>query len=198
MVKENTRYRALIYNQFGCFDTATVQVNVLKLPKADAGPDLKMLRDRPIPLKPTISGTNVSFSWSPTSYMSNPSALAPTVNPPSDFKYRLTVSSNVGCGSSTDEMEVKVFERIKIPNTFTPNGDGYNDVWEIDLLPLFESSVLEVYNTAGQLVLRSIGYSKAWDGTRNGKPVPAGTYYYVVDLKVPKAEKLTGYITIIR
>lgn len=173
-------------------------MNVLKLPRADAGPDLKMLRDRPIQLKPSISGTSVSHSWSPTNYMANPTAVSPTVNPPSDVRYRLTVSSNVGCGISTDEMEVKVFDRIRIPNTFTPNGDGYNDVWEIDLLPIFESSVLEVYNTAGQLVHRSIGYSRAWDGRRNGNPVPAGTYYYVVDLKIPKAEKLTGYITIIR
>lgn len=195
---ESKRYKAIIFNQFGCYDTASVQVNVLKLPKADAGPDIKMLRDRPIPLKSSVSGTNVSFSWSPTTYMTNPTAAAPTVNPPSDMRYRLTVSSNVGCGISTDEVEVKVFERIRIPNTFTPNGDGYNDVWEIDLLPIFESSVLEVYNTAGQLVHRSIGYAKAWDGTRNGNPVPAGTYYYVVDLKLPKTEKLTGYITIIR
>jgi gliding motility-associated-like protein len=197
-VRENSRYKAIIFNQFGCFDTASVSVNVLRLPKADAGPDLKMLRDRPIQIKSSISGTSVSYSWSPTTYMANPTAPSPTVNPPSDFRYRLTVSSNVGCGSSTDEMEVKVFERIKIPNTFTPNGDGYNDVWEIDLLPIFESSVLEVYNTAGQLVHRSIGYAKAWDGTRNGNPVPAGTYYYAIDLKIPKAEKLSGYITIIR
>jgi gliding motility-associated-like protein len=175
-----------------------VQVKVLKLPRADAGPDLKMLRDRPIQLQSSISGTNVSYSWSPPTYITDPTAVSPTVNPPSDIRYRLTVSSNVGCGSSTDDMEVKVFERIRIPNTFTPNGDGYNDVWEIDLLPTFESSVLEVYNTAGQLVHRTKGYAKAWDGTRNGKPVPAGTYYYVVDLKIPQTEKLTGYITIIR
>jgi gliding motility-associated-like protein len=130
--------------------------------------------------------------------MQDPSAVAPFVNPPSDFRYRLTVTSNAGCGTSTDEMEVKVFETIKIPNTFTPNGDGYNDVWQIDLLDQFESSVLEVYNTAGQLVHRNIGYSQAWDGTRNGNPLPAGTYYYAIDFKLPGYAKLAGYITIIR
>jgi gliding motility-associated-like protein len=197
-IKESTRYKAIIFNQFNCFDTATVQVNVLKLPKADAGPDIKMLRDRPMALRPSISGTNVSYSWTPTTYMINPTALAPSVNPPSDTRYRLTVSSNVGCGISTDEVEVKVYERLKIPNTFTPNGDGYNDVWEIDLLPNFDQSVLEVYNTAGQLVHRNVGYSKPWDGTRNGAKLPAGTYYYVIDLKASKTDKITGYITIIR
>jgi gliding motility-associated-like protein len=149
-------------------------------------------------LRPSISGTNVSYSWTPTTYMTNPTALAPSVNPPSDTRYRLTVSSNVGCGISTDEVEVKVYDRLKIPNTFTPNGDGYNDVWEIDLLPNFDQSVLEVYNTAGQLVHRNVGYSKPWDGTRNGAKLPAGTYYYVIDLKASKTDKITGYITIIR
>ena len=197
-IKESTRYKAIIFNQFNCFDTANVQVNVLKLPKADAGPDIKMLRDRPMALRPSISGTNVSYSWTPTTYMTNPTALAPSVNPPSDTRYRLTVSSNVGCGISTDEVEVKVYDRLKIPNTFTPNGDGYNDVWEIDLLPNFDQSVLEVYNTAGQLVHRNVGYSKPWDGTRNGAKLPAGTYYYVIDLKASKTDKITGYITIIR
>jgi gliding motility-associated-like protein len=127
----------------------------------------------------------------------NQSAQAPTVNPPVDTRYRLTVRSNDGCGTSSDETQVLVFEKIKVPNTFTPNGDGYNDVWQIDLLDLFENSITEVYNTAGQLVHRSVGYSKPWDGTRNGKRLPAGTYYYLIDLKT-NADRLTGYVTIIR
>jgi gliding motility-associated-like protein len=94
-------------------------------------------------------------------------------------------------------VNVLVFETIKVPNTFTPNGDGYNDTWQIDLLDLFDESLTEVYNTAGQLVYRDIGHGKPWDGTRNGKPVPAGTYYYVIDLKT-NADKLRGYVTIIR
>jgi gliding motility-associated-like protein len=130
--------------------------------------------------------------------MQNPTAVRPTVNPPSDRAYRLEVISNVGCGSSMDETLVKVFETVKVPNTFTPNGDGFNDFWEIELLPIFDNCVLEVYNTAGQIVYRSIGYSKPWDGTRNGSQLPAGTYYYVIDLKVQNASRLSGYITIIR
>ncbi|NJO24807.1 MAG: gliding motility-associated C-terminal domain-containing protein [Bacteroidia bacterium] len=84
-----------------------------------------------------------------------------------------------------------------VPNTFTPNGDGYNDRWEIELLDIFTEAVIEVYNTSGQRVYRSIGYNKAWDGTQNGKPLPTGTYYYVINLKV-NADPLTGYVTIWR
>jgi gliding motility-associated-like protein len=193
----DTSYKVIIFNQFGCFDTASVHIRVLKAPKADAGPDMKMLVGRPIRLKSSVQGSNVSFSWSPTTDIVNQSAQAPTVNPPVDTRYRLTVRSNDGCGTSSDETQVLVFEKIKVPNTFTPNGDGYNDVWQIDLLDLFENSITEVYNTAGQLVHRSVGYSKPWDGTRNGKRLPAGTYYYLIDLKT-NADRLTGYVTIIR
>jgi gliding motility-associated-like protein len=193
----DTSFKVIIFNQFGCFDTASVHIRVLKAPKADAGPDMKMLVGRPIRLKSSVQGSNVSFSWSPPTDMVNQSAQAPTVNPPVDTRYRLTVRSNDGCGTSSDETQVLVFEKIKVPNTFTPNGDGYNDVWQIDLLDLFENAITEVYNTAGQLVHRSVGYSNPWDGTRNGKRLPAGTYYYVIDLKT-NADRLTGYVTIIR
>jgi gliding motility-associated-like protein len=194
---ENTRYKIIATNPFGCFDTAWVQVNVLKLPKADAGPDIRMLRGRPVKLKSSVTGTDVSFTWSPVTDMANPGVAAPLVNPQNDTRYRLTVTSNSGCGISSDEVNVMVLDRIRVPNTFTPNGDGYNDNWQIDLLDLFENSVTEVFNPAGQRVYRDIGHGKPWDGTSNGKPLPAGTYYYVIDLKT-NADRLTGFVTLLR
>jgi gliding motility-associated-like protein len=56
---------------------------------------------------------------------------------------------------------------------------------------------VEVYNTAGQLVFRSVGYNQPWDGTMNGRPLPAGTYYYVVDAKNGRP-KVAGYVTLIK
>jgi gliding motility-associated-like protein len=57
--------------------------------------------------------------------------------------------------------------------------------------------VIEVYSATQQLVFRNVGYTKPWDGTVNGRPAPAGTYYYVVDTK-NKRGKLAGFVTIIR
>ena len=57
--------------------------------------------------------------------------------------------------------------------------------------------MIEVYNTTGQLIFRSIGYNNPWDGTMNGKQLPVGTYYYVVDPKNGRS-KIPGYVTIIR
>ncbi len=86
---------------------------------------------------------------------------------------------------------------ISIPNTFTPNGDGVNDLWDITALQGYPTCTVNIYNRYGTLVYNSIGYPKAWDGNYNGNALPIGTYYYIIDLKNGK-KKLTGPITILR
>ena len=196
-------YKLLVLNAYNCYDTARVRVNVWKLPKANAGPDLQTITGYPIQLRGSASGTNISHVWSPAQNMNFPGDLRPivTLTPtsfPQTYNFRLDVSSNFGCGTSGDEMTVTVYETVKVPNTFTPNGDGYNDTWDIELLKNFTEASVEVYNTAGSLVYKSNGYSQPWDGKRNGQVVPAGTYYYTIDLKVLNAKKLVGYVTVFK
>ncbi|MFD3002428.1 gliding motility-associated C-terminal domain-containing protein [Pontibacter toksunensis] len=72
---------------------------------------------------------------------------------------------------------------IEIPNGFTPNGDRMNDTWEIkNLARLYPRCRVTVYNRWGSLVFESMGYNKEWDGTYNGKKLPVGTYYCIVEL----------------
>ncbi len=198
-VSASTRYFATVSNPVGCTDTGSVMVNVYKMAKANAGPDLKILSGNSVELKGTVSGSDVTYIWTPSTHMNDPTLLNPLVSPPSDMRFRLTATSHSGCNNTAfDEVEVNVFDFKKIPNTFTPNGDGYNDVWQVDQLRSFEGCITEVYSAAGQLMHRDVGYSKPWDGTRNGRPLPAGTYYYAIDLKLEGFPKLAGYITIIR
>ncbi|HEY8783663.1 MAG TPA: gliding motility-associated C-terminal domain-containing protein [Mucilaginibacter sp.] len=86
---------------------------------------------------------------------------------------------------------------IIIPNTFTPNGDGINDLWNITDLQDFPDCRITVFNRYGGVVYNSIGYPKPWNGTYNGSTLPAGTYYYIIDLKNGR-KKLTGPVTILR
>ena len=57
--------------------------------------------------------------------------------------------------------------------------------------------MIEVYNTAGAMVYRSVGYSTPWDVKWKGQPLPAGTYYYVMDPKNGR-KRISGYVTILR
>jgi gliding motility-associated-like protein len=93
---------------------------------------------------------------------------------------------------------VKEPEGLKIPNTFTPNGDGVNDTWKITWLAnKYPNCLLNIYNRNGLIVFSSRGYASEWDGTYNNVAVPVGTYYYLIN---PNNNKpvMSGYLVIIR
>lgn len=86
---------------------------------------------------------------------------------------------------------------ISIPNTFTPNGDGINDLWNITALAYYPDCTLNVYSRYGSVVYKSVGYGTPWDGTSGGRALPVGTYYYILDLKNGK-KPISGAITILK
>ena len=196
--KDSTIYKVVTFNNNGCFDTASVRVNVWKKPIANAGPDRKTRQGYPVTIVGSIKGTSINYFWTPSIAVENPSALKTQVNPLQSTTYTLHAISTNGCGEDTDNMFVKVYDKVLVPNAFSPNGDGINDTWIIEPLEFFIESVTSVYNRYGQLIFSSKGYPKPWDGTRNGVPVPVGTYYYVIDLKTNKEPLLTGSILVIR
>jgi gliding motility-associated-like protein len=67
-------------------------------------------------------------------------------------------------------------------NVITPNGDGRNDVLSFDDLSDFSSVELYVFNSWGQTVFESTAYNNDWGGTRDGKALPAGSYFYILKL----------------
>jgi gliding motility-associated-like protein len=87
---------------------------------------------------------------------------------------------------------------IKIYNTFTPNGDGTNDQWVINDLQYYANCTVDIYNRYGQQIYFSRGYNRPWDGTYKGSPVPAGSYYYVINPNDGTATKFAGYLMVIR
>ncbi len=100
-------------------------------------------------------------------------------------KYTVTVTDAHNCPMSvTKEVRIPINGCISIPNAFTPNGDNYNDVWEIENYYLYPDIEVLVYNKDGHVVFESIGYHESWNGTYNntGNNSPSGTYYYVVNL----------------
>ncbi len=86
---------------------------------------------------------------------------------------------------------------LSIPNTFTPNGDGINDTWEIKYLDYYPKSTVNIFNRWGQKLYSSVGYSIPWDGKYNGQVLPVGTYYYMIDPKNGQPV-ISGWVAIIR
>lgn len=150
---------------------------------------LEVLFDAPVPPNPT-------YAWTPTTGLSNPNIGNPIANPDETTTYTVTINSGSSCQEVID-VTVTVIVDLRIPNVFTPNGDGVNDTWLINQLDQFPNSLVKVYNRWGSLVFESKGYITPWDGTYNGKKVPTGTYYYVVDAKRGgNPEPMKGAVTV--
>jgi gliding motility-associated-like protein len=182
----------------GCVHYSEQTIEVWPKPDVNAGPDLTVLEDgiRKI-TDVTVTGTGLQFLWTPATYLDSDTIQLPTIiGPKDDVTYVLTVTNSFGC-KATDDLFMKVLKAPRPPNTFTPNGDGINDFWEIKFMNDYPGAVIEVYNTAGSLVYRSVGYSTPWDGKWKGQPLPAGTYYYVLDPKNGR-KRISGYVTILR
>jgi gliding motility-associated-like protein len=112
--------------------------------------------------------------------------------------YYYTISDANNC-SITDSVVVEAEKYdVVIYNTFTPNGDGVNDVWNIKNIEHFPDAEVKIFGQWGNEVFVSEkGYPKAWDGTNNGKELPAGTYYYIIKLDDDTPDK-SGYVTIVK
>lgn len=179
----------------GCANYKEQSITVFPVPTVDAGPDKFILLGGNGQLLASASGNNINYAWTPITGLSNATILQPTVTPTDDITYTLTVTSSDGC-SASDEVFVKVLKSPTIPNTFSPNGDGIHDKWEIQYLESYPDGIIDIYNRYGQPVFHSVGY-KPWDGTLKGKPLPAGTYYYIIDPKNGR-KPMSGFVDIIR
>ncbi len=96
---------------------------------------------------------------------------------------------------------ISTFEDPDIPNVFSPDGNGVNDLWLINngdnAIDQFAKAEVRIYNKRGTLVYETIGFERSWDGTLNGTVLPADTYFYTIDVK-RNNKFYKGSVTIIR
>ncbi|MEP6595637.1 MAG: gliding motility-associated C-terminal domain-containing protein [Ginsengibacter sp.] len=162
-------------------DSVTIRIN--KKPVANAGPDKVIVQGMTTTLNGTTTITEVSILWKPALNISSATTLTPSVNPVINTIYTLSLSSNIGCGTSTDSVFVKVFAKLFIPNAFTPNKDGLNDTWKIEPLEAYPEAVLKVFNRFGQMIFINSVVNKSWDGKYKSVLQSTGPYPYIIDLK---------------
>lgn len=190
----------LVATNGSCIDRDTIRVNSNALPIVDAGSFVNM----PTYSTTTIGGSPTSssagtYTWTPNfGTLDNYNSPNPTASNTVTMIYTVTVTDVNGCLGS-DTVTVFIYPEVKIPSGFSPNADGKNDVWQIDNIFQFPDNVVEVYNRWGELLFMSKGYAVPFDGKYNGKNLPVGTYYYIIDLHHPSAPKAyTGPLTIFR
>jgi gliding motility-associated-like protein len=179
---QSIRYIVAVTDVLGCpkpaYDTILVQVEKLV---ANAGPrDTSVVVNQPLQLNAT--GGEI-FLWKPSTGLNNPDIANPIAMLSENQEYVLTVESSEGC-TATDTLDVLVYKvdpGLYVPNAFTPNGDGINDIFRPIPIGMKYLKYFRVYNRSGELIFSTSVQNAGWDGTFKGKAQDADVYVWIVD-----------------
>jgi gliding motility-associated-like protein len=169
-------------------------------PSVFAGRDTVISPGTSISFDPVLSGAINNYQWTPTTGLDDPSSARPTATPVASTLYQLTVTGDDGCTASS-KVDVIVYRGLKMPDAFTPNGDGINDLFRIPASTPQEISRFSVYDRWGALVFSTANSGIGWDGSFNGKRQPAGAYIWVIDytdLLTHRHQRVRGTVMLIR
>jgi gliding motility-associated-like protein len=143
-----------------------------------------------IQLNATVSGNMLNHIWSPAASLANASSLSPIAKPQENTVYKLQVISTDNCKADSS-LKITVLKGIYIPNSFTPNADGNNDIFRIPATAAIASiKYFSVYNRYGEIMFNTTDKNKGWDGKYKGLPAPTGAYVYIISGNEVKGEVL--------
>lgn len=197
---------AIATNSTGCQDTARQRITIYPLPTVIMPAQMTVQNGFPVTLPATYSPSTVSWLWTPATGLSCSTCPTPDVGPKFNTIYQLQFSDVNGC---TNSSSLQVFVLCKnlnlfIPNTFSPNGDGNNEVFYPRGRGLERVKLLRIFNRWGEVVFEKHNVpvndpSGGWDGTFRGRKPMADVYVYQAEVFCENGEliKLNGNIALI-
>ena len=173
-------------------------VTVMPAPGLDLPAEINTWTGNVLTLKPILTGDSLRLAWTPAALLTNPSVPNPQTLPlESDVRYTLRAENAAGCRTEISVL-IRVTARVWVPEVFTPNGDGINDVWELKGIDAYPQAEVTIYNRWGQVIFQSdVGYSRRFDGTLSGEALPLGTYTYTLRPS-PEQPLLRGVLLLAR
>lgn len=187
-----TTYRVIGYDNFNCFsDTGFVTIGVGQIPTVDLGTGGEVIAGNQVPLQPRFTnGPFVNYAWTPTTGLNCTNCANPIATITTNVTYSLTVTNPYGC-TATDTIGFRVqcveSEQVYIPNAFSPDNDGVNDVFMVRGKGLARVKHFRVFNRVGQVVFERNNFdandpTQGWDGRVNGIPASPDVYVYTAEL----------------
>jgi gliding motility-associated-like protein len=195
-------------NKLGCSDSASHAINVVPLPTATPVTNpIIIISGGSAQINMTYTGPIVNYSWLPAQNLDCTDCPQPVANPPRTTDYAVQVRDRFGCKNSSN-VTVKVVcgaQNFFIPNTFSPNGDGVNDIFYLRGSGLFRINSLMIFNRWGEVVFEKKNLSindplGGWDGTYRGKKAKPDVYIYQVEIVCGNGEtiKYAGNVALIQ
>ncbi len=173
-------YTLTVTDNYGCNFTVSDEVIVTVQPPvpAYAGHDTIAISA----VAHQLYGTGgVSYLWAPAASLNFSTAQNPLATLNNDQLFILKVTDIAGC-IGYDTVFVKVYEgpNYYVPNAFSPNGDGLNDIFRAIPVGIAKTDYFRVFNRYGQLLFETNQWLKGWDGTYKGKTQPFGAYVWII------------------
>jgi gliding motility-associated-like protein len=195
-----TTYFVSIADQYGCADTLTNTVVVNPLPVVRASADTLINWGSSAQLYVFSPGADY-FLWTPVTGLNNATSPAPQAAPLETTEYRVEViDSNYCISYDTVVVSVNKNSPMFVPNAFTPNGDGVNDIFQVANIAFNKLVELRVFNRWGQQVAYTTDNRQGWDGTLSGTLQDPGVYQYIIRVAVADGtlRVFKGDVTLIR
>jgi gliding motility-associated-like protein len=194
-------------NKLGCSATNTHEVLVSPFPIITVKENPILPVGLSIPLPISYSKDVTTYKWSPSVGLSCTDCAIPVAKPIYNTTYQIEVSNQYGCVSNSSiKVTVQCNEKnYFMPNTFSPNNDGNNDIFYPRSVGVSRVQTMKLFNRWGQLVFEKKDFysndiSSGWNGTIQGQPAPMDTYVYYIELicENSKILPLKGNVTLIR
>lgn len=184
---------------YGCKDTI-IRPFTLYDNKAFAGRDTIAAMDEPMQLS-AHGRPDMTYLWSPSAGLNNATLENPVAIWDKDQLYKLDALTKEGCDSHT-KILIKRFKgpELYVPNAFTPNKDGKNDVLRVFPVGIKAFQYFAIYNRWGEPVYKTTDYTNGWDGTYKGQEMSTGVFIFVVQAIDYKGKIMLrkGTVTLIR
>lgn len=204
----STLYKVVAKDNHNCFtDTGSVFIKVWPIPTVSIGDAQSLVVGNTIALKPQYSPDVTSYQWSNAQTLSCATCPEPVAKPKTATKYTIDVKNDGGCPAK-DEVTVNVIcndGNLFVPNTFSPNTDGRNDVFYPRGTGISSIKSLKVFNRWGEMVFSRENFSPndaaaGWDGTFKGQALAPDVYIYTCEVVCMNVEILNfkGDVTLLR
>jgi len=204
---QTTTTYMMIASEGSCIpDTAYTTVNVHPAPQINAGGDQQIVAGQSVTL--LVTGTNVTtYSWTPDTALSCNNCPNPVANPLITTTYTVKGYSDFGCFDSAKVTVHVVCDKsqVFIPNSFTPNGDGMNDIFYPRGAGIKTVKSFQIYNRWGEMLFEKDNFNindalSGWDGRYKGAEPKPDVYVYIIVAQCESGEEITwkGDVTIIR
>ena len=185
-----TTYRVIGSDNVGCFkDTGFITIVVYPIPTVEAGMNRTINVGQSIDLIPAISSDVTEVQWFPNDGLTRNMFPGITVRPNANIDYTVEVKNIGGC-TARDKISVFVLcngGNVFIPNTFSPDGNGVNDVFYPRGTGLYRIKNMKIYNRWGEVMYERSSFlandaTASWDGTFKGKKLSPDVFVYTIDI----------------